>query len=133
MAIAVCSIGIPAKPAIESRTTDVLGTPGSTDYETARDIVNQATSLAAAVQDQDFFLGPMSQEDRDEIVDMLARIPAGVAQGVLGELRNAFGGNARIVFVWNPHPEGGFDYSSWRGDDGVAHLELRTPPGPPRP
>jgi hypothetical protein len=110
---------MPAQPALQSRATAVLGTPGSPDYETAKGIVNQAGSLAAAVQ--------------TEIVDMLARIPAGVAQGLLGELRNAFGANAPIALVWNPHPSNGFDYSSRRDNDGVARLELRTPPGPPRP
>jgi hypothetical protein len=123
---------MPAKPAVEARAAAVLGTPGSPDYESAKHIVNQASSLADAVQSQEFFLGPMSQEDRNEIVDMLARIPPGVAHGLLGELQHAFGSNARISFQWNPHPTGGFDHRSRRGDDGTAHLELRTPPGPHR-
>jgi hypothetical protein len=124
---------MPAKPAIESRTTAVLGTPGSADYETAKGIVNQAGSLAAAVQSQNFLLGPMSQQDRDEIAGMLARIPPDVAQGLLDDLRNALSANRKIAFVWHPHPTGGFDHSSSTGEDGAAHIELRTPPGPPRP
>jgi hypothetical protein len=94
--------------------------------------VNQAGSLADAVQTQDFFLGPMSQEDKDEIVNMLARVPPGVAHGLLGELRNAFGRNARIAFEWNEHPTGGFDHSGHTDEHGVAHVKLRTPPGPHR-
>jgi hypothetical protein len=120
---------MPAQPALESRAGTVLGAPGSPDYETAKDIVNHAGSLADAVQSQDFFLGPMSQADKDEVVGMLARIPPGVAHGLLGELRNAFGRNARINFRWDEHPTGGFDHSSHTGDDGVAHLKLRTPRG----
>jgi hypothetical protein len=120
---------MPAKPFVEARAMAVLGNPGSHDYEMAKNIVNQEGSLTAAVLSQDFFLGPMNQGAKSEIMDMLARIPADVAQGFLGELRNAFGRNAPIAFQWNPHPTGGFDYSSITGDDGVAHLGLQTPPG----
>ena len=121
---------MPASPPLQNRAAAVLGTPGSPDYETAKNIVNQAGSLSEAVQHQDFFLGGIpDQADRDEIVGMLGRIPPGVANGLLGELRNAFGRNARINFRWDEHPTGGFDHSSHTGDDGVAHLKLRTPRG----
>jgi hypothetical protein len=120
---------MPAKPAIESRATAVLGTPGSPDYVTAKGIVHGAATLTDAVATNPFFLGPLSQHDRDEIVAMLALLPANVAQEVLGALDDALQHDARTVFSWNQHPEGHFDCSHCRGEDNVAHLELRTPRG----
>ena len=131
MPIAVCRAGRLAKPAIESRTSDILGTPGSNEYATAKDIVDQASLLADAVQ-SNFFLGPLSQRDKDEIAHMLPLDPDDVAGRVLDALRTAFGAGARIVFVWNKHPTGGFDDTN-ATNDGVAFVELRTPPGSARP
>jgi hypothetical protein len=123
---------MPAAAAVEARATSVLGTPGSPDYNTAKDIVHGATSLTDAVVTNAFFLSPLSQADQDEVAGMLALLPGNVAQGVLGALDDDLQRDARIVFTWNEHPDGEFDYSHVRGDDNVGHLELRTPPGPPR-
>ncbi len=123
---------MPAKPALESRATAVLGTPRSRDYITAKGIVASATSLTDAVTRDDFFLGPVEDRYKTEIVNMLdqlAQLAPKVARGVLDALEDALQRNARVVFVWNELPEGDFDYSYSRGVDHVAHLELRTPRG----
>jgi hypothetical protein len=124
---------MPAKPALEVRANQVLGTPGSPEYLQAKQIVAAAGSLTQAVQSANFFLGPMHATDQNEINAMLGQIPAGVAQGLLDSIRNALQADRRVAFVWNPHPTGGYDHSESAGADGVAHLELRTPAMPNRP
>jgi hypothetical protein len=124
---------MPAKPALEVRADQVLGTPGSPAYQQAQQIVATASSLTLAVQSGGFFLGPMHPTDQSEINTMLGQIPAGVAQDVLNSLRNALQANKKIAFVWEPHPNNGYDHSESTDANGVVHMKLRTPPMPDRP
>ena len=134
---------MPAKPALESRATDVLTDPESANYGKAKQIVAAATSLKQAVLSPDpqtgaggssFFLGNMSAADQDEIKVMLDRLPRNVDGGVLGELKTALQNDAKIVFQWQPHPNGDvFDHNAWTDpNDGTVQIVLRTPPGPAR-
>jgi hypothetical protein len=128
MAIAVGWAGMPAKAAVEARANAVLGTPGSATYRKAKGIVSRAADLTDAVVTDPFFLSPLSQAAKDEVVNMVGLIPGPVSTGVVADLQTAFAANARIVFVWNQHPTGGFDHST-ATQGKVAFVELRTPPG----
>jgi hypothetical protein len=119
---------MPKKAALEARATAVLGTPGSPEYVKAQGIVSGAATLTDAVVTDPFFLGPLSAAAKTEIQGMLALLPPGDAAAILGHLQNALAANARVVFVWNQHPTGGFDHSSVI-NGGVAFVEIRTPPG----
>jgi hypothetical protein len=133
---------MPAKPALEARATAVLGTPGAAVYGTAQTIVAAATTLKDAVLSPDpatpgsgtsFFLDGMSAAEQNEIKRMLDRLPRHVDGGVLGELKTAFQGNKKIVFQWQPHPNGQmFDHNAWtdHNNPDTVHIVLRTPPGP---
>jgi hypothetical protein len=118
---------MPAHPALEARVTAVLGDPTSTEYQQAKGIVMGAASLTAAVQSGGFFLGPVPHQHANEINAMLGKLPSNVSQGFLSALQNALQHDARVVFKWNKHPAGGFDYSDAMSPGNVAHLELRTP------
>jgi hypothetical protein len=134
---------MPAKPALEARATAVLGNPGSAEYGKATQIVAAAATLEEAVMGTDpadpasgtsFFLQGMSPDQQSEIRGMLGRLPRHVAGGVLGELKTALQGGSKIVFQWQPHPNGPlFDHNAWtdHNDPKTVHIVLRTPPGGP--
>jgi hypothetical protein len=133
---------MPAKPALEARATAVLGNPGTADYGKAQTIVGAATTLKDAVLSEDpdtpgsgtsFFLGVLTAAEQTEIKGMLGRLPRHVDGGVLGELKTALQGNKKIVFQWQPHPNGQmFDHNAWtdHNNPDTVHIVLRTPPGP---
>ena len=134
---------MPAKPALEARATAVLGDPTTQVYATAQAIVGSASTLKQAVTDPDpagpaggtsFFLDGMPTAAQAEITGMLDRLPRHVDGGVLGELKTALQSGQRIVFQWQPHPNGDvFDHNAWTDpNDGTVQIVLRTPPGPAR-
>jgi hypothetical protein len=133
---------MPASPALEARATAVLGDPTTRVYATATTIVGSATTLKDAVlspvpggpaSGPSFFLNGMSPADEAEIRGMLNRLPRHVDGGVLGELKTALQGGKKIVFQWQPHPNGPmFDHNAWTDfhNPNIVHIVLRTPPGP---
>jgi hypothetical protein len=119
---------MPAAERVKQRASDAVGTPGSPNYQQAQSVVADAGSLSEAVEAENF-LGPMGDDDQEEVRRVLRALPAHVDRAFMDSLRAALESGAKIAFRWDPHPEGGFDHSSSTAADGTVHLVLRTPPG----
>jgi hypothetical protein len=113
---------------VTHRAAETVGAPGTSSYAQAQSVVAGASSLSDAVE-QGNFLGPMTEAEQAEVRAVLEAIPAEVDAAFMDSLRAALANGDTIAFVWNAHPEGGFDHNSSTDSEGTIVLELRTPPG----
>ncbi len=116
---------------VVGQLNDVLGNPGTPEYAQAKASLENAQSVAEAVEESQAYLAipAVAQNEVEEARSVFSALPAAVDEAIRAALTSAFAREAPISLGWIELLDGPMQAHVHEGDGGRVIIQLSCPRG----